>query len=305
MDGGADDWRFVCDDNTRWNMNLPNVACAELGFTKGASFKSPFDVNRGDLFYDNVRCTGNEAHLADCDRDIAENCGKTEGIELCCITDSDACEDYICDIYVANPEMDVTDNLGYSDDSTRHNYARECKNPCGRGTFLTLSRTCEPCPADTYQDIRTHSDYQCKQQQGCSVGRAYHATTTSKRTCEPCPAGTYIDTPMPHYETECKSKVCEATYDVAEETSATILCTDGDVVVLKDNTCVCAKETEIACSALCKITDSNFTEDETKKDYQTCYDTCQKESGLDASGVATIKTSAAAVLLLLLLASTA
>jgi hypothetical protein len=199
-------------------------------------------------------------------------------------------------------------------------YRSICERPvtgefCGSSTFAALSgavHTCEPCPADTYQDSLSHIQVQCKRQPGCSVGRVYHATTAdSKRTCEPCPVGTYLDTPAPQYETECKpneSKVCVATYDVAEVTSATVLCTDGDVAVLKDNTCVCAKETDIVCSALCRDESDftgDFTEDENRGDYQTCYETCQEESGLDSSGVATIKTSSAAVLLLLLLASTA
>ena len=64
------EWGTVCDDN--WDLTDANVVCKQLGYSNGASAahgSAQFGQETGIIWFDNVKCTGSEAHLYDCPND--------------------------------------------------------------------------------------------------------------------------------------------------------------------------------------------------------------------------------------------
>ena len=76
-------WNSVCDDG--WGIEESIVACRQLGFTTFSSYSHGNNVTE-NFWLDDVKCTGYESMLTDCnymDRDIP-NCGSSEGLYLNC-----------------------------------------------------------------------------------------------------------------------------------------------------------------------------------------------------------------------------
>jgi hypothetical protein len=87
-------WGTVCDDY--WNdQNYPNVtqgklnamiACKTLGLPYTAAVAKPtvgrpsYGAGSGDIWMDNVQCTGSEATLFDCPRAIGSDCSHNEDV---------------------------------------------------------------------------------------------------------------------------------------------------------------------------------------------------------------------------------
>ena len=63
---GVEEWGTVCDDF--WDDTDATVVCRQLGFKSGiARYGSKgFGPGTGEIWLDNVNCTGSETSLADC-----------------------------------------------------------------------------------------------------------------------------------------------------------------------------------------------------------------------------------------------
>ena len=81
------EWGTVCDDD--WDLTDANVVCKQLGYINGASAAhgtAHFGEGTGIIWFDNVKCTGSEAHLYDCLSDGVgiHNCGHSEDAGVTC-----------------------------------------------------------------------------------------------------------------------------------------------------------------------------------------------------------------------------
>ena len=78
-------WGTVCDDS--WDINDARVACRQLGYTYAVRAFQGSDVpdGKGQIWLDDVRCTGSEQNLVSCTHNGFgnENCGHSEdaGVE--------------------------------------------------------------------------------------------------------------------------------------------------------------------------------------------------------------------------------
>ena len=86
------EWGTVCDDD--WDLNDATVVCKELGYSRAETYftSSYFGGGTGDIWLDNVRCSGNEESLNDCAKNtIGEhNCGHDEDAGVRCIVEASA-----------------------------------------------------------------------------------------------------------------------------------------------------------------------------------------------------------------------
>ena len=79
-------WGTVCDDG--WDLDDATVVCHQLsyGTAVGALEFAAFGRGSGPIWYDNVRCTGREANLAQCAHDGlgVHNCTHSEDAGVVC-----------------------------------------------------------------------------------------------------------------------------------------------------------------------------------------------------------------------------
>ena len=79
-------WGSVCDDG--WDINDARVVCRQLGFPNvdSAPRSARFGAGSGQIWLDNVACSGNESSLVNC-RHMGwgvENCGHSEDASVIC-----------------------------------------------------------------------------------------------------------------------------------------------------------------------------------------------------------------------------
>ena len=82
---GPNEWGTICDDF--WDKAAAEVACRQLGFTGGKPIKEAvFGAGTGPIWFDNVKCFGNESSIWDCNhRGIGtHNCNHTEDVGIIC-----------------------------------------------------------------------------------------------------------------------------------------------------------------------------------------------------------------------------
>lgn len=59
-------WGTICDDG--WGMNDATIVCKQLGYAgvESTHVKSYFGEGKGQIWLDDLNCTGNETNLAQC-----------------------------------------------------------------------------------------------------------------------------------------------------------------------------------------------------------------------------------------------
>ena len=97
MDGGSasegrvevwnnGEWGTVCDDS--WGLEDANVVCRMLGYQEASEAPccARFGEGSGDILLDDVRCSGSEDNLADCQhREFGRHdCGHGEDAGVVC-----------------------------------------------------------------------------------------------------------------------------------------------------------------------------------------------------------------------------
>ncbi len=81
-------WGTICDDD--WDIKDAKVACIQLGYYDALKALQGRDVpdGTGQIWLDNVACTGNEQSLASCShREWGKgNCGHSEDAGVECLS---------------------------------------------------------------------------------------------------------------------------------------------------------------------------------------------------------------------------
>ncbi|KAL4227454.1 scavenger receptor [Mactra antiquata] len=82
---GVNKWGTICDDY--WDVDDAIVVCRQLGYYGGTPLrKAPYGPGTGPIWFDNMKCKGNESKLFDCShRGIGtHNCNHTEDVGVVC-----------------------------------------------------------------------------------------------------------------------------------------------------------------------------------------------------------------------------
>lgn len=79
-------WGTVCDDD--WDMNDAKVVCKQLGC--GSAMSSPgsahFGQGSGQIWMDDIKCSGSESTLTQCSHTTKHNCNHGEDAGVVCLS---------------------------------------------------------------------------------------------------------------------------------------------------------------------------------------------------------------------------
>ena len=82
-------WGTVCDDD--WDLQDATVVCRQLGYgpAVAALKNAAYGGGSGQIWYDNVRCSGSEARLTQCPHPGlgVHNCGHSEDAGVICASE--------------------------------------------------------------------------------------------------------------------------------------------------------------------------------------------------------------------------
>ena len=80
-------WGTVCDDG--WDLQDATVVCRQLGYGTAVAALADYGGGIGPVWYDNVRCSGSEANLAQCAHDGlgVHNCDHSEDAGVICASE--------------------------------------------------------------------------------------------------------------------------------------------------------------------------------------------------------------------------
>lgn len=189
------EWGTVCDDG--WDLSDANVVCAMLGLgsAREALPRARFGSGYGEIWLDEVTCSGNEASIMDCrlgiDRIGDHDCGHHEDAGVVCTGPDTAvqCVTECSEGYYAdeNRECQECSRLckGCSSDPEvctscpegMFLLEGECTERCGSGMFGHLSSgECHACHPDCLECYDGNEDNQCSK---CREGLFLHGATCS------------------------------------------------------------------------------------------------------------------------------
>ena len=83
-------WGTICNDNWSSNHNNADVACRQLGYSRGfVSYYMPLPGYGLPIFFDDVNCTGSENFLRECTSNEigVHNCHHWQDVFLVCSPD--------------------------------------------------------------------------------------------------------------------------------------------------------------------------------------------------------------------------
>lgn len=90
-----DAWGTVCDDG--WDSVDGDVVCRQLGYMRSASVDTSFGAGIGNIWLDDVACTGSEENITECRSNGigSHNCFHFEDAGVVCVGECTICM-YVC-----------------------------------------------------------------------------------------------------------------------------------------------------------------------------------------------------------------
>ncbi|XP_078614745.1 uncharacterized protein LOC144883920 isoform X1 [Branchiostoma floridae x Branchiostoma japonicum] len=181
-------WGTVCDD--AWTIEDAHVVCRMLGFgdAQDATVQASFGQGSGQIWLDQVACSGTEASLADCTHGGwgVHDCDHHEDAGVVCTADDTG---GTAGTFTCRPCQP-----GY-----RCVLGDQVEEICPAGTYSRADGTaCNQCPPGEFSS--TAGSTSCQQ---CQPG--WYSLYSGSTSCQRCRAGTYSNTAGASWCRQCPS----------------------------------------------------------------------------------------------------